>query len=137
MAARLDTIQLGVHKNLQDRKFMYVPADEARYWDNPFIFGDEFLILFPKAAKRELMDAGNCIAAGMWTASAFHAIRVAEYGLWKLAKRIGAQIIDKKQPAPIDLATWQKLIEFRWWSHPAEGCRPALRIDRLSGGMCA
>jgi hypothetical protein len=107
---RLATIIKGVNDNLRSRKFMYVPRDQAAYWDNIDLFGDDFIIGFPRAALLEMMEAGNCYSAGRWTACVFHSMRVAEYGLRILAKRLNVTITHKGKQCPLEYGDWNTVI---------------------------
>lgn len=107
---RLDSIIQGIHLNLNSKKFMFMPGDQASYWENPAIFGKDFAIEFPEAAGIEAREAGNCFAAGRWTACVFHSMRVAEYGLRKLAKALKVEIHDKGKRCPIEYGDWDKVI---------------------------
>jgi hypothetical protein len=89
---RLDSIIEGIQNNLNLRRFMYVPKDQAEYWENPELFGEDFLIASPKQGLMEMMEAGCCFAAGRWTACVFHSMRVAELGLRRLAKGLRVTI---------------------------------------------
>jgi hypothetical protein len=108
--ARLKAILLAVEHNLDARKFMYVPADQAPYWNSFFWFGEEFISTFPHTAKVELQELGNCRTAGRWTACVFHSMRLAEHGLRKLASSVKVKIIDKDRICKIEYADWQKVI---------------------------
>lgn len=110
LCAQLKSIIEAVHINLDLRKFMFVPSDQATYWDDVEIFGDNFLIGFPKAAVVEAVEAGNCYAAGRWTASVFHCMRVAEHGLRRLAKRLRVTIKSKGKNCPIEYGDWETII---------------------------
>jgi hypothetical protein len=107
---RVDGIIQGIHLNLNSKKFMFMPGDQASHWDNPAIFGNSFSIEFPEAARIEALEAGNCFAAGRWTACVFHSMRVAEYGLRKLAKTLKVEINDKGKRCPIEYGDWDKVI---------------------------
>ena len=107
---RLDIIVQGILGNLDSKKFMFVPTDQAFYWENPTIFGDDFVTEFPEAARVEAVEAGNCFAAGRWTACVFHCVRVAEYGLRKLAKRLRVTLSDKGKRCPLEYGDWTKVI---------------------------
>ena len=107
---KLDTIIDGVQENLGSRHFMYVPRDQAPYWENPELFGEDFLIGFPKAAVWEMKEAGNCYAVGRWTACVFHAMRVAEHGLRRLAKRLRVTISSKGKNCPLEYGDWETVI---------------------------
>jgi hypothetical protein len=100
----------GIQTNLESRKFMFVPADQAAYWSNIELFGDDFIFGFPRPAMHEMVEAGNCFAAGRWTATVFHCMRVAEYGLRKLAKNLRVTISSKGKNCPIEYGDWDTVI---------------------------
>jgi hypothetical protein len=108
--AQLEAVLSGVQNNLSLRKFMYMTAEDASYWDNPKLFGDDFLDSFPKAAIVELREAGNCLAVWRGTACVFHCMRIAEHGLRKLAKKLRVQITDKGKKCPLEYGDWDKVI---------------------------
>jgi hypothetical protein len=111
VSTKLECILDGVLENLQHRMFMYVPADQATYWNNSKMFGPEFLVVFPFAAVLELVEAGNCFTAARYTACVFHYMRVAEHGLRILARSVKVKLTDKGRPQPIEYATWDKVIQ--------------------------
>ena len=108
--ARLAALLEGVQDNLEKRKFMFVPADRAKYWNNPRLFGEDFLLTFPREAVFEMRELGNCYAAARGTACVFHCMRVAEYGLRKLAKKLHVTIQDNKKTCPLEYGDWDKVI---------------------------
>jgi hypothetical protein len=108
---RLDVILEGVLDNLKRRMFMYVPAGDAIYWNNLRQFGNEFVTAFPTEAVMELGEMGNCFVASRATACVFHCMRIAEYGLRKLAKLVNVKLTDKGKLVPVEYATWDKVIQ--------------------------
>jgi len=108
--ARIAMLIDGVQENLNSRKFMFMPADEAWYWNNADVFGNDFLFTFPRAAVFEGFEAGNCYAASRHTACVFHCMRVAEYGLRKLARKLKVKISDKGKNCPLEYGDWDKVI---------------------------
>ena len=62
---------------------------------------------FPNA-KRDAFSAVDCFAMGQGTASVFHSMRVAEYGLRALARERSVVLPKKK---PLEWAEWQAIIE--------------------------
>ena len=64
---------------------MLLSEDEATFYSNFKLFGESFQDKYSFNALRESLGAGNCYAAGGHTACVFHCMRVAEYGLRKLA----------------------------------------------------
>ncbi len=107
---RLDGIIQGIVGNLDSKKFMFVPTDQASYWENRTIFGDDFWESFGSAARFEAVEAGNCYAAGRWTACVFHSMRVAEYGLRKLGRTLKVTIGDRGKTCPLEYGDWDKVI---------------------------
>lgn len=107
---KLDYIIEGVQNNLESRKFMYMPRDQVPYWENAELFGDDFLIGFSTSAVMEMVEAGNCYAAGRWTASVFHSMRVAEHGLRSLAKGLRVTISNKGKNCPLEYGDWDTVI---------------------------
>jgi hypothetical protein len=110
LSAQLVTIIEGIQTNLASRKFMFIPADQAVYWGNAELFGDDFIFGFPRPALHEMLEAGNCFAAGRWTATVFHCMRVAEYGLRKLAKNLRVTISSKGKNCPVEYGDWDTVI---------------------------
>jgi hypothetical protein len=108
--ARLKPILDGIQNNLNSRAFMYIPAERAKYWQNFDILGEDFILGFPRAAVFEMLEIGYCFAAGRNTACVFHSIRVAEYGLRKLAKKLHVSVSDKDKKHPLEYADWDKVI---------------------------
>lgn len=61
-------------------------AGHARYFDSDSpLFGEEVDDAFPTASA-EIIDAGKCRAAGLWTACVMHLMRAVEPGLASLAR---------------------------------------------------
>jgi hypothetical protein len=111
LQARLSAVIEGVQLNLDSRKFMYVQTEDAHYWNNLDLFGEEFKTLFPLDAVLELREAGNCFTAHRATACIFHCMRLAEYGLRRLAKKLKVRVRDKGAFISIEFADWNKVIE--------------------------
>jgi hypothetical protein len=110
LKVRLDYIIDGIHDNLKSRKFMFIPADQAVYWRGATIVGENFIAEFSLAAMEEVREAGNCFAAGRWTACVFHCMRVAEHGLRKLAKKVHVTLTHKGKNYPLEYADWEAVI---------------------------
>ena len=89
------------------RQFLRIAEDRKGFTDNPQLLGERVSSGFP-SAKRDIQDAGNCLAAECWSASVFHLMRVAEYGLRVLAK--DRRVTVPKKPV-LDLATWEDIIK--------------------------
>jgi hypothetical protein len=104
MHDQAETIERLAEKEANDRFFLYIPPERARFWPtekSKNIFGDEVAAKFPSVS----FDAGNsgvCLATMMPTASVFHLMRVLELGLKALGKEFGVST---------EQTNWQNAIE--------------------------
>jgi hypothetical protein len=55
----------------------------------------------------DIASAGDCLMAGLNTAAVFHLMRVAEFGLRRIAKDLNVKLPKKK---PIEYATWAEAL---------------------------
>jgi hypothetical protein len=81
--------------------------------DHPHGFGKEVHEAFP-AARDDIREALNCLAAECSTAAVFHAMRVAEIGLRVLGYDREVQIFKNRATLleiPIALATWDQVLK--------------------------
>jgi hypothetical protein len=79
-----------VDLELDERLFMFVPPHRTKYFDDK-LFGDRVEKRFPKIVE-DISEAGKCIGAGRFTAAIFHLMRVMEYGVTWIAKKLNATI---------------------------------------------
>lgn len=110
--AKIRTVLIAIDEILEARKFFLLSEEEAGFYANGKLFGDSFQTKYSMNATREALCAGNCYAASQYTACVFHCMRVAEYGLRKLASNtmLRVKLTDKGKPMPIEYATWNKVI---------------------------
>jgi hypothetical protein len=82
--------QLGsvIQSELEERVFMHIPSDQAKYFGKGAAFGEAVNSRFPSTSF-DIREAGNCIASGRHTACVFHLMRVLEVGLKAFAFRWG------------------------------------------------
>jgi hypothetical protein len=99
-----ETLVDMVRAELRGKLFLFVPPHLAKYYD--LILPTILTNPFPLASK-EIVAAGNCAAAGVYTASVFHSMRAAEIGVRALGNALGVTFPDK----PIELAEWQTILE--------------------------
>jgi hypothetical protein len=57
-------------------------------------------------------------------------IRVAEFGLRNIARKVGVRLTDKHKPQPIEYATWDKVITAIKNKHTAAHAMPCQRMQR-------
>lgn len=109
MMAELRGLKETIVMELATRKFAYIPSPNDQYFEQEKLFGDEVYEKFPEA-RRDIKDAGNCLAVSLTTASVFHLMRAAEHGLRKLAKRLNVKLTHTGKPMPIEFGDWDKVI---------------------------
>jgi hypothetical protein len=110
--AKVRTILHAIDEILEARKFFLLSEEEASFYANGKLFGESFQSKYSMSATREALCAGNCYAASQYTACVFHCMRVAEYGLRKLAANsmLRVKLTDRGKPMPIEYATWNKVL---------------------------
>jgi hypothetical protein len=73
------------------------------------LFGDEVYSVFGDA-RDDVRNTGNCIALGLPIASIVYSMRVAEYGLRKLARTLHVRLTHTRRSCAIEFADWHNLI---------------------------
>jgi len=93
----------AIRSELRSKLFVYIPIRRAAYFeiDPPSKVEDAF-----PAASKEIIAAGNCLAAGLYTASVFHSMRAAELGVRAMGTELGVEF-----PYDISLADWQSILD--------------------------
>jgi hypothetical protein len=66
---------------------MFIPPDKAAYYDALTFFGPDITTTFSKCTF-DIEEAGKCFAAGRRTASAFHLMRIMEYAVRRIARKL-------------------------------------------------
>jgi hypothetical protein len=109
LGAQLVDLRIAVIQALSGQRFAFIPAARAEYFENRELFGKAVYKAFP-SARADIKDAGNCLAADLYTAVVFHLMRVAEHGLRALAVKLRARVTHRGKSHPIEFATWDKVI---------------------------
>jgi hypothetical protein len=102
-AREFDSLINAFVAELKSHLFLFVPGHLARYYE--LLLQSTITTAFPRASK-EISASGNCLAAGLFTASVFHSMRAAEIGVRVLGATLGVSFPDK----PIELAEWQQIL---------------------------
>ena len=100
IASEIGSIAETMSKEAGEKKFAFIPALNARFFEQEKLFGETVHAAFPET-RQDIKDAGNCFAADLNTAAVFHLMRVAEIGLRKLAKPLKIKL-----SCQIEFATW-------------------------------
>jgi hypothetical protein len=104
-------LRTAVARDLDERVFMYLPSEDVKYYEQEQLFGLEVFTNFP-STRPDVAEAGNCYAAGRYTACVFHCMRVLEKGLHALVRDLnnsfGANVVFNKD---IEYVNWGNIIE--------------------------
>ncbi len=105
--ASIWSIRAAILSELGGLRFARVPRHKQGYFDHDSLFGGHVSEAFPLAAQ-DIRDSGNCLALGLDTAAVFHLMRVAEFGLRRIARNLGVSTIGKNK-RPIDFENWNTI----------------------------
>jgi len=109
VVTEMRVLRESVDAELCYRRFVHVPGDKAKVWDE---LGNSWADVWQKFpdAKIDSEEAVWCYVVGRSTASVFHSMRAAEYGLRALAKKLRVKLLHKGKTHPIEFADWEKVI---------------------------
>lgn len=93
-----ETIEIEMRKSL----FMHIPPDRAGRYDQPELLGKDVNAKFP-TTQFDVVEAGNCYAAGRGTAVVFHLMRIMETGVQAFGTKLGVVLVDVK--------VWQNILD--------------------------
>lgn len=110
LATELRVLRESIEGELQYRRFAFVPTEKAKIYDNLDHDWDTVWKKLPDT-KVDSTEAVECYVLGKATASVFHSMRVAEYCLRGLARRLKVRLTHRGKAQPIEFAEWQKLID--------------------------
>ena len=109
VVAHAQAAQLAMRTEMGLRKFLYVPEGLSWYVDNDQLFGEIVWRKFP-TARRDIKEAGNCLAADCNTAAVFQLMRASEHGLRAIARKLHIDpLMHKGAIQPIEYADWEKV----------------------------
>jgi hypothetical protein len=106
----LKVLKECIEADLEKRSFVFIPPDKARFVCEIANNWNQVWKIIPES-KHDTDEAVYCYALERNTAAVFHAMRIAEFGLRYIAKKVGVKLIDKGKLQPIEYATWDKVIQ--------------------------
>src|ERR1043166_8756589 len=71
--ADFESLRETIRGELGRRRFAYIPPPYDEYFEQERLFGDDVYALFPDT-RGDTKNAGNCLAAGLGTASVFYSM---------------------------------------------------------------
>jgi hypothetical protein len=87
---------------MEDKLFMFVPPDRAEAFNKPELLGKDVSTGFPQL-QFDIVEAGNCYAAGRSTAVVFHLMRIMETGVQGFGGKLGVTFTNEKN--------WQNILD--------------------------
>ena len=108
LSERLRIVREGIYSELGQRKLLYVQAPDLYEKEHGFgtvvdaAFNDDLL-------REDISEAGKCLALERNTAAVLHLMRVAEFGLRKLARKL--KVTSVKKGRPLELADWKMIFD--------------------------
>ena len=123
--SHLETIRSMVGKELESRKFLYIPEADDAFLEKDQLFGTGVYDVFPDA-RADLTSAGTAFAMELYTACVFHLMRVAEHGLRKLARHMKVKITHRTP-----LKTTLVQLEYADWGTVVTEIKKKITATRL------
>jgi hypothetical protein len=106
---QLHELRADIDRDLALRRFAFVPLNKTEMCDRVTLRWGKIWQAFAES-EDDSRAATDCYVLGLYTASVFHAMRVAEIGLRNIAKNMRVKLTDKGRPMPIEFGTWEKVI---------------------------
>lgn len=101
-ANEIDHIAESIRTEMYLRKFMHLPPDQAKWYDQQEMFGADVNARFP-GIQFDMVEAGNCYAVGRATACVFHLMRIMETGVQEFGRKLGVLLVSEKN--------WQNILD--------------------------
>jgi hypothetical protein len=99
----------AIHADLCYRRFAFVPTSKAQLHDTFALVWDDIWKKIPDC-KEDSERAIDCYALEQNTACVFHLMRVTEFGLRSLAKKLRVTITHSGKACPLEYGDWEKVI---------------------------
>jgi hypothetical protein len=112
IANEFEVLRSAIVSEVEDRRFIHIEhARQSIYDEIRSANGESARIcaVFRRACK-DYETSAFCLALDLNTASVFHSMRVAEYGLRALAKKVGVRLTDRGVIQPYEYAEWDKVL---------------------------
>jgi hypothetical protein len=91
-----------INWEMEEQSFMFMPRERAELYNKPEIFGLEVNNKFSQL-QFDIVESGNCYAAGRSTACVFHLMRIMEAGVQEFGKKLGVSLVNEKN--------WQNILD--------------------------
>jgi hypothetical protein len=102
VASQLNAFSNTLWRELFERRAVFIPERTVNFFEQDKLFGEAVYAAFP-SLREEIKSAGNCLCVDLAEAAVFHLMRVMEFGLLLLHKKLC-----RKKPAN---PNWKNLID--------------------------
>ena len=109
LQVQLRELRREIDRELALRRFAFVPLAKAEIHDKFTLHWESAWTVIPES-KADTIEAIDCYALGLNTATVFHSMRVAEKGLRRLASRLRVALIHKGHSSPLEYAEWDPVL---------------------------
>lgn len=107
LKSRIEALKRDINMDLTAHTFLLVEEGKAEFYEQPAPpFGSEVANAFADA-EYDIAAASRCIALDEWTASVFHLMRVHEFALRHLGRKLRINVAKQKT---IEFQDWQVII---------------------------
>jgi hypothetical protein len=94
-------------EELSIRRCLFIPTHLESWFENDSIVSDSVRSAFPNASS-EIRNSGTALAAGLFTAAVFHAMRASEIGLRSMHSAFPMALKGGKS---LELAEWREVLD--------------------------
>ena len=98
----LPELQRRIEDELQSVYFLHIPTETRNYYLDEPQFGSKVAAKLPLAID-DIQEAGKCFATGRYTACVFHLMRVMEFAVQYLGKKMNITLVNQKN--------WHNILE--------------------------
>ncbi len=98
----ISELEQTISWEMEDKLFMFIPPERASFYDQPELLGKDVNSKFP-TIQFDIVEAGNCYAAGRSTAVVFHLMRIVEIAVQEFGKKLGVSFVGEKN--------WQNILD--------------------------
>ncbi|HLM79136.1 MAG TPA: hypothetical protein VK302_00750 [Terriglobales bacterium] len=104
----LEVLRQAIEADLEDRTFVFVPQDDAKMLDMEDAWSSVWAVM--PESQQDVEEAIKCYTLDRHTAAVFHSMRIAEYGLRHLARKLRVKLTHTHKAMPVEFADWEKVI---------------------------
>jgi len=105
----LKVLRESIQADLEKRHFVFILPDRAALLTGMHETFAPIWLEIPDSYS-DTTEAINCYALERNTAAVYHLMRVAEYGLRRLARKLRVSLTHKGKACPVEFGDWEKVI---------------------------